>query len=344
MPNMTRQQSAAANASDDEPMTKAFLIELLTPLAKTADIVELRNEISAVSVKADTNTDKITELENRIKALENKLLNVTNVVSTDRESAQARFEEYEQYQRRASIRVNGIPRADDETNETLVNKVIALFGDMGVELRAKDFFRLHRIGRPYVKDGITYQQVIIKFKSWDKRCAAYNGRREAPDNIYVNLDLTKPRYKLHMTAKEALKNSASYCYIDINCRPVIVTSDGEKKFFTTASELEMILQAVDPDDGDTVEAEGLTGDDTEVVDATGSASEVAPQRGGSARQPSDGRRLRARGGRGGRGPRGGRGGFRRQSRGVGNVARGGNGGGPVGVIPTHQWSGTAVPN
>ena len=317
-----------------EAITKEYLKELLEPLAKSEHIASLEDRISELTVTVAANSNKIIELENKVTALESELAIEKAKSGHERVLLQSRVEELEQYGRRTSLRLSGIRFDENETNELLTNKVIKCFRDLNVEIKRADLFRLHRIGRPYFLEGVKYQQVIIKFRSWDARCDAYNGRYTAAEkeemaNVFVNLDLTKQRYSLLKQAKEALFESSAYSYVDINCRLVIRKGD-EKLFFNTENELREILGGIDlrdqpQPDGD-VDEEAADGQNDGGVDA-GAERDDAIAAAAALREPDQHDATHGRGGSGGRSQHRRRGGYRGRGRGGPrgrNGARGGS--------------------
>ena len=125
---------------------------------------------------------------------------------------------------------------------------------MGVEYCINDIDRMHRVGKvsfnKYTKRN--EQQVIIKFKSWDSRCAVYNcrsrrfsmtdGERNRVD-FSIKLDLTNNRNKLLKVYISAIKGNSnfSYVYADINCNLICKLANGEFKYFNNGSEFYSIL-------------------------------------------------------------------------------------------------------
>ena len=312
-----------------EAITKEYLKELLEPLAKSEHLVSLENRIAELTVTVVANSNKIVELENKVTALETDLASEKAKGGYERVLLQSRVEELEQYGRRTSLRLSGIRYDENETNELLTNKVIKCFRDLDVQINRSDLFRLHRIGRSYFIEGVKYQQVIIKFHSWNARCNAYNGRftaaeKEEMANVFVNLDLTKQRYSLLKQAKEALTESSAYSYVDINCRLVIKKGD-EKMFFNTENELREILGGINvrdqpQPDGD-VDEEAVDGRSNGSVNA-GAAGEAGAERddaiaaAAALREPNQRDGSPRRGGPRGRNQHRGRGGYRGRGRGA----------------------------
>ena len=114
---------------------------------------------------------------------------------------------------------------------------------MGVEFCLRDIDRMHRVGKPTFNKFTKRkeQQIIIKFNSWESRCAVYFSRprwfKMSEDErnqakFSVKLDLTKKRHNLLMEAVAAIKgnNNVKFVFSDINCNLVCKTANDEFKY------------------------------------------------------------------------------------------------------------------
>ena len=138
----------------------------------------------------------------------------------------------EQYQRKDSLRINGIPYAEGETNTQLEDKVINLADKIGVKLNRQDISVTHRL-RPTTK-GI--RPTIIKFSTRRAKDAVYYSKKllkdvEGMDNVFISEDLTRLRYRTLLLAKQVkgLKSITTRggkikVYIGENKIPVTVES------------------------------------------------------------------------------------------------------------------------
>ena len=72
----------------------------------------------------------------------------------------------------------------------------------------------------------------------------YGSRANLKDNVKLELDLTKNRYKIFTKAIETVKryDNINYFMVDINCRLKVVFKYGSDKFFTGIMSLKEILE------------------------------------------------------------------------------------------------------
>ena len=114
----------------------------------------------------------------------------------------------EQYSRRNSLRITGIPESEGNTNTDKI--VLDMCKDIGLSLTDSDIDRSHWVGKP---NGLKPRQIIVKFTSYRSRQQVYKARSrlKASDykNVYINENLTKIRIKLLYDARQLLKNKHS---------------------------------------------------------------------------------------------------------------------------------------
>ena len=164
-------------------------------------------DIKAI-VKESTDT-----LSTEIQALraENTNLHAENVrLRADVESLSTRVarvesenDALEQYTRRNSIRISGIPETDSENTDEIVFKIA---DKLNVHIGSSDIDRSHRIGNP--KTGGRHRDIIVKFATYNARQRIYHKRVELRNSedkdtksIFINEDLTKKRSKLLFDAR-----------------------------------------------------------------------------------------------------------------------------------------------
>ena len=189
-------QEVLSTVDKSAPVTVDVLVKLIS--AQTDYLLsEFNKKLSAQEETIKSQSQTIQSLKSENLALRKDL------------------DDLQQYSRRNSIRIEGIPAPDDGEKEPineLESKVNNLFKDtLKVNLVQSDFCRVHRIGRP--KEDGTPRQVIVKFTNYGakrrimsarKACKNYSGKYP----VYVNDDLTRQRAKLAANAR-ALKRSTA---------------------------------------------------------------------------------------------------------------------------------------
>ena len=176
---------------------------------------------------------------------------------------------------RSNLRIHGVPAPrDGETNEEVLSMVKSIGEDLGVKIEPNDIYRAHRVGKINTekrKDGTLtgkkIQSVIVRFRSWEKRCELYRarpkrgeekvkrnnrGKKDKPTPTYqsVSLDLSKASRDLLSTANSKINakfpnqdDGHCYAFADINCNLRLKLPGTEKKFvnFSTEHELDKVL-------------------------------------------------------------------------------------------------------
>ena len=175
----------------------------------------------------------------------------------------------EQYQRRTSLRIHGVPVPDGpETNQEVIKHVEETHKALKIPFVRENIFRAHRIGQKKTIDvdidpndkrkgvkKVKTQAVICKFTSWDARCALYKARptRKKPVNnkcfTSISLDLEKNRLALLDVARSKitdldLNTNEVYAFADINCNLVVRHGHNNFKYFNNKNQLERILEDI----------------------------------------------------------------------------------------------------
>ena len=147
----------------------------------------------------------------------------------------------EQYTRRNSCRVLGIPLQTNEKPASILKKIIDECGRMKLNLKPWEFDRAHRIGKQYRYNGRLCQAVIVKFVSWDARNVVYEARGKSKFNW--NPDLTAERMHTLKFAREQTEEMKfiDFVFADRNCTLMLKTSDG--RFFSFSNEIEFMTLA-----------------------------------------------------------------------------------------------------
>ena len=150
-----------------------------------------------------------------LETINKELLEENNALKKDNAVLKGKVHEIEkecdgleQYSRRNSLRITGIPESEENTKTDKI--VLDMCKDIGVTLTESDIDRSHRVGKP---SGPKPRQIIVKFTSYRSRQQVYKARSrlKASDykNVHINEDLTKIRNKLLYDVRQLLKNKNS---------------------------------------------------------------------------------------------------------------------------------------
>ena len=154
-------------------------------------------------------------------------------------------DELEHYSPRQCLRIDGIKKEDDETSAEVLNIVKNCFKEAEVDIPNHIIDRAHRVGKPFNKNGIKYQSVIVKCTNFRYRSMFYRNRKKLKNNKRVKNDLTKRRYSLLKSAIDLLNEKELhdvYVFADINCRLKIVdSSNNESTFFNSIDDVQNYL-------------------------------------------------------------------------------------------------------
>ena len=197
--------------------------------------------VDALQVQVGINQSKIAELSNETENLE-------------------------QYGRRSSLRIYGVPVAQqggvngaDGSNAGAKEDVIDIVKDVakqiGVAFNRNDIFRAHRVGKKATVDGKEVQQVIVKWRSWDARNAFYRARPTFQKPLLlpqgetkkfgaIGLDLTKTRLSILKEARGLIEqkgNKNIFAFADINASLCVCLGNKNYKYFNDIEGLKKLL-------------------------------------------------------------------------------------------------------
>lgn len=142
-----------------------------------------------------------------IKGLEKSVLENVSAAEAENASLRERIEALEmemdranQYSRRNSLRVSGIPEEKGENTDTLILNVA---NSLGANL-TEEIDRSHRVGKPRPpakpESATKPRDILVKFGTYRSRQKLYNRRSQLKaqgnSNCFVNEDLTRMRSSL----------------------------------------------------------------------------------------------------------------------------------------------------
>ena len=192
-------QSTLANVDRAAPLTVDILARLMQ--AQSEFLIDSFNK-------------QISERDNLI-ASQNQAI---DALKTDNLQLRADLDELQQYSRRNSIRISGIPEAADEKPEDIHGAVKGLFVEkLKVNLDERDICRMHRVGKPNSNGTSNPRQILLKFTRYGARLKVMKARKllrnddpngedqtdGRPKRVYINEDLTRKRVKVAKLARDA---------------------------------------------------------------------------------------------------------------------------------------------
>ena len=200
-------------------------------------IQTLKDEISALRVdlaKKDTIIDNLQKENQSIQARVNKI--------------ESRNDDLEQYSRRNSVRVSGIPENDEENTD---NIILNISDAIGANLNERDICRSHRVGdkskgpRSIIVKFVSYnakQKLMIKRKDLGTTPAEElfpNADWLSDDiSISVNDDLTKRRAILAFEARKAKRAEKIKDTWVSNGKIMVKLNNDDRKVIRTKEDLD----------------------------------------------------------------------------------------------------------
>lgn len=138
-------------------------------------------------------------MEERFDSLERSIKEIKKISSDNQQriiSLENRLDDLEQYSRRNSLRLYGVPEEAGENTNVLVLDIFN--STLNVNLSTTDIDRTHRIGRTSEKKP---RAIIIKFVSYQSKSLVYlNKKKFKGSKIVLREDLTRKRLDVYMEA------------------------------------------------------------------------------------------------------------------------------------------------
>ena len=157
------------------------------------------------------------------------------------------IDDSEQYSRRHSLRINGIPKKYEEKSVDVLNFLHNEIRKLKMNINRTKVDRVHRSGREYRdRDGNRQQATLAKFTTWDVRNKVRKG-----SNFYVKADLTKKKENSLTYARDRIPSDpgvrkfVKYVYVDPNCNLMAFTATGRFMRFNSECDFDYLLSYVD---------------------------------------------------------------------------------------------------
>ena len=224
---------------------------------------DLEQKYENANAKMQLMNETIQLKQNTIDILQTQVGSLRVTVQT----LQGQTDRVDQYSMRSNLRIMGVSApAGVETNEVVVQTVKDVASELGVDISDDDLFRAHRVGkvvdeinREGAKTGRKIQPIIVRFRSWNKRCELYKSRPKRRANTpqperttkfhSIALDLARGTRELLKKAQDRIKvkfpnNNDCFAFADINCNISIklpnnkfVICNDENKLINTINSL-----------------------------------------------------------------------------------------------------------
>lgn len=160
---------ACQPAANIEDLVKQAIADQLQPL-----MLQLQEIIAE-------HKEAVKQLQDQLHAKDCEILQIKSELKDKQD-------ELEQYQRRQSIRIFGIPEETGEDSDVIAIRVAR---DLGVDLDLRDIDRSHRVGR---RQDAKPRPIIVKFVSYRKRNEIFRKKKGLKGSaVTIREDLTTTR-------------------------------------------------------------------------------------------------------------------------------------------------------
>ena len=148
---------------------------------------------------------ELAELRGEVQKLRGELEARDRVIEEMKEDFAAKLDTAQQYSRRGSVRIFGIPETKTESTDEIVCRI----GEaVGADIFYEDIDRSHRVGRI---EANKHRPIICKFTSYQAKMALMVKKKKLQstdtktlfkaDKVYINEDLTSTRARLAKHAR-----------------------------------------------------------------------------------------------------------------------------------------------
>lgn len=203
MPRWTRNSTTAMGLDEDN-----FVKCLMAALTNTEVITTLQDILckKVEDTVCSKLLDEITGLKTMLSEKDNKIDSLCAQVTV----LEKKYDDLEQYSRRNSLRIFGIP--EDTGGENIDEKIMTLINqDLEVTppLTPDKIDRVHRIGPLHSSSRHGPRPVILKLTSFQTRQRIFRKRsslRKKGSKVFINEDLTQMRSQLLFKARQLKKS------------------------------------------------------------------------------------------------------------------------------------------
>ena len=172
-----------------------------------------------------TQTEDLAQLKAEVARLRDEMDKIKQdmlITKNENNILKREVDRLEQYGRRHSVVIRGIPAVEDESTADLTEKVKdVLRNDLSIKQDIiKDFDKTHRIGKVFeTEEGGRRQDVILRMKSHSARYNIYENRKSSKSKkISISPSLTAHRSKLLRDAKRLYSEAppVDFIYTDVH--------------------------------------------------------------------------------------------------------------------------------
>ena len=203
---------------------------------------DFQKDLDAKDVIISSLSDRVAAQSQDIGVLHDKLAVVGSAISTIKDAQN----NSEQYSRRHSLRLHGVPRKQNETSDDCLNTVKHIISEIpGLDIPDVVLDRAHRVGGA---TGTRPPPIIFKFTTWRHRTMFYRKRSEIETKFKwkTTLDITSRNIMLMDEVRREIEHRQTdriaYVFCDVNCQPTMRTTDDKFIRFNSLEEALNLLE------------------------------------------------------------------------------------------------------
>ena len=193
-----RKRFLSSETSDTTEDAELLLDAVLGALTNNETIDRFVTALVGIpEIKAKLLTHLLPTLENQIQLIVQPLNDEINHLNEKLVEAELKTDDLEQYSRRHSLRISGIPESEKENTDHLVCEF--LHRELEIDIDPTEIDRSHRLGekRPSVN-----RPIAVRFVNYCLKEFIYSNRKYLRPGLYINESLSKARSNLFYKARQ----------------------------------------------------------------------------------------------------------------------------------------------
>lgn len=228
-------QSSPSAIMAPAPASEELVKTIITNILSSEDFISLiqrhvNSALEKVARQVEVNTAEILDLNIKYDKMSKGIEDINKELDQLREfkhKSSRDTNSLEQYTRRNSLRIFGIPVTKDEDTNNIIIKLAS--DKLEIQLSPEDIDRSHRVGKP----DSDARAIIVKFARHDTKAKVIRARRKlAGSPIVIREDLTKINHNLLKAAKDNDKVNNAWSWDG----RILATKNGSSRVYPIRNE------------------------------------------------------------------------------------------------------------
>ena len=154
-----------------------------------------------------------------------------------------KLDDFEQISRKINLKISGLAVVPNDSPKSIMEKIKGEATELDLGIPDSEYDRCHRVGKKYWKNGVCYQDVLLKLCFWRTRDVIYTNRKSF--TFSVSHDLTTRRRDLLHFANDNVEiddnKYVDFIFADKNCILKIKSKDNNFYGFNSEAEFFSII-------------------------------------------------------------------------------------------------------